>query len=54
MDPSNNEEIVAQAAAIPAEEQMAAWCTAASVTAESTDSVDVAAAAQMLDALGYL
>ncbi len=54
MDPSENEEIVAQAAAIPAEEQMAAWCAAASVTAESTDSVDVAAAAQMLDALGYL
>lgn len=54
MDPSKNDDIVDQAAAIPAQEQLDAWCTAATVTAESTDPVDMAAAAGMLDTLGYL
>lgn len=54
MDPSENDDIVDQAAAIPAQEQLDAWCAAATVTAESTDPVDMAAAAGMLDTLGYL
>lgn len=54
MDPSGNDDIVDQAAAIPAQEQLDAWCAAATVTAESTDPVDMAAAAGMLDTLGYL